>query len=137
MKPTDIASKLESARRGRKWTKESFRQLLAKLAAAVMNSSIDWDRQSGEEWGRVVFEGEVLVLLWIKGTFAFLNSAYIDVLSEILASYSVQFEVVDDWDEARYKVDRILLLRLSGRSELSEAFDPAGFSANDLWWATI
>jgi hypothetical protein len=49
----------------------------------------------------------------------------------------MQVEVVDDWDEARYRIDRLSLLQLSDRSQLSDAFDPAGFSANDLWWATV
>ncbi len=137
MRPIDITRKLESARRDPAWTKELFRQLLEKVAAAMAGSSIDWDGQAGEEWGRVLLGGEVVVLLWLEGGFAFLNVSYADVLSQMLGSHSVQFEVVDDWEEARYKGDRASLLRLSGRGQLSETFDPAGFSANDLWWATV
>ncbi|MCP4548383.1 MAG: hypothetical protein GY835_18130 [bacterium] len=137
MTPIDITKKLELAQEAGNWNKGVFHDVLDKLAGAPAGGSIDWDYEAGEEWGRILVGGEVGALLWLRGAFAFLGLSHADVLSRVLQEYPVQFEVVDDWDEARYRIDRLSLLRLSGRGQVSEAFDTAGFSANDLWWATV
>lgn len=137
MTPIDITAKLESAHETGSWSKGVFRDLLDELAGVLAGGSADWDYEAGEEWGRILVGGEVVALLWLRGAFAFLGLSHADSLSRALQAYPVQFEVVDDWDEARYKIDRLSLPRLSGRGQISDAFDPAGFSANDLWWATV
>ena len=137
MTPIDITAKLELAQETGNWNKGLFQDLLDKLAGALTDGSADWDYEAGEDWGRILVGGEVVALLWLRGAFAFLGLSQADVLSRVLQEHPVQFEVVDDWDEARYRIDRLSLLRISGRGQVSEAFDPSGFSANDLWWATV
>ncbi len=137
MRLVDLTGRLEAARRDVDWPRVAFLQLLERLAGGLPGSSVDWDSQAGEEWGRVLLRGEVVSLLWLRGAFAFLDVSHADVLSPILRNSSVHFEAVGDWEEARYKVDRRILIQLSGRGELSEGFDPAAFSANELWWATV
>lgn len=137
MTPIDITAKLESAQEIGHWNKGVFRDLLDKFAGVLAGSEPDWDHAAGEEWGRILVGGEVVALLWLRGAFAFLGLSHADVLTRLLQEYSVQFEVVEDWDQPGYRIDRVSLLRLSGRDQLPEAFDPEGFSANDLWWATV
>lgn len=137
MTSTDITAMLESARETGSWSKGVFRRVLDKLAEALAGGSVDWDREAGEEWGRILVGGEVIALVWLRGAFAFLGLSHTDALSRVLQDYPVQYEVVDDWAEAKYRIDGESLLRLTGRDQISEAFDAGGFSANDLWWATI
>jgi hypothetical protein len=133
----DITAKLELSRENGSLSKRLFRRLLENLAEALAGGRVDWDSEAGEEWGRILVGGEVVALLWFRGAFAFLGLSHADALSRVLEDYPVQWELVDDWDEARYRVDGMSLARLSGRDQISEAIYPAGFSANDLWWATV
>lgn len=137
MTPIDITAKLKPVQEAGHWSKEAFRDLLYRLAGALTGAKPDWDHEAGEEWGRILVGGEVVALLWLRGAFAFLGLSQADALSGALREYPLQFEVVEDWDEPRYRIDRLSLLRLAGRDQVSEAFDPEGFSANELWWATV
>lgn len=137
MTPIDITAKLEPAQETGRLSKGLFRDLLNRLAGALVSGEADWDHEAGEEWGRILVGGEVVALLWLRGAFAFLGPGHAEGLARILREYPVQFEVVEDWDEPRYRIDRLSLRRLAGRDQVSEAFDPAGFSANELWWATV
>lgn len=133
----DITPKLESAQRAGEWSREGFLDLLDSLSGALKSGSVDWDHAAGEEWGRVLLGGEVVALLWHRGTFGFVTRKNAGALAEALREHSVQFEIVEDWDDVQYKIDPGFLLRASGRGQISSAFNPAGFSANDLWWATV
>lgn len=138
MTPIDITAKLQLAQETGTWSKEAFHDLLGQLAGALAGGRLDWDHEAGEDWGRILVRDEVVALLWHRGKFAFVGLRHANVLSRVLREYSVQSEVVDDWDEPRFKIDRLSpLLQSPGRGQVSDAFDPAGFSANDLWWATV
>lgn len=138
MTPIDITAKLQLAQETGTWSKGAFHDLLGQLAGVLAGGRVDWDHEAGENWGRILVKDEIAALLWLRGKFAFVGLRHADVLSRLLREHSVQSEVVDDWDEPRFRIDRLSpLLQFSGRGQVSEAFDPGEFSANDLWWATV
>lgn len=118
------------------WDPSRFKSLLEASVRAIDRSSVDWDSGAGEEWARVVVGTQVAALLWSRVPFAFTGLKYAKALVPVMASYAVQCEVLADWDAVEFVVDLSVVESIAGRC-VASAFDSRGFSANDLWWATI
>lgn len=104
-------------------------------------SILQWGRDSGEGWIRILRAGaELSALFWREAPLAII----VPHVSEDLRHYLTVHEVVvieaDDWDAVAYSIDPEAV-RAHGAPSFwplsgSESFESA-FSIMDLWWATV
>ena len=132
----DISDELATAQSAA-WSADGFDRALQTLRASCAGARIDWDRGAGEDWGRLLRQKRVIATLWRRGPFAFVDSQYGSDLVAALEELHCRWVVVDDWSSPIYSIDQEHLRGLLGRHKPAAYFDPAAFSANDLWWATV
>lgn len=95
---------------------------------------IDWDRDAGESWIRVIDFGHVIAYVSVEIPLAFIEQGR--KVSEDLRP-AVEVLVVDDFNSAELSCS----LRVAGEvfSDTSrfEEIELDRFSVNDLWYATV
>jgi hypothetical protein len=131
----NLTERLQRSRHHPNWSTDQMLATLRAISRVVDGSTVDFDDEAGEEWGRVL-RNEPVVVLWTKGAFGFVDARYEAVL-QLLRKQDVMPVPVVSWDQRMYSVDRASVRELFGRESLSEAVNLAQLSANELWWATV
>lgn len=127
---TDITTRLERAGRVDGWSAARYAEELRQRIGA----ELDWDRDSGEMWARLLRSREVLALIRANLALVLVRRD----LAEQAAAVDLPAEVVPvaAFDEVCFEADADLLARLFPITPRSPGFDPAAFSAFDLWYAS-
>jgi hypothetical protein len=130
----DISSPLRrAAADARHWSDDDVRIALAAVVGGAPSRTVDWDTGAGEEWGRVLEQGEVVGLVSARLPLAITRSWRLP---------DVEVIDVDDFEAAALCAEA---------GALSEAFpelaallasdssllDLGAFSALDLWFLTV
>ena len=134
----DVTQGLLTARSRGSWPVE---QLLDGVPADALLAGmrVEWDRESGEEWLRILKTSMVLGLVWVPGPFVIATSGHHEIVDEVerLTGTTVEQVAVPHLDSP------VLTLRPDvveeiwpDRSWPVGAVDPACLSAHDLWYAT-
>lgn len=108
-------------------------QLIARRVGA--KATVDWDRDAGEDWGRVLAGNEAVAYVWTRAPFVVLAEA-LQAVSGELESMRVKALVVSDMQEKCLTANRETVDAWAGRAT-SEVLSLTSFSADDLWWATV
>jgi hypothetical protein len=100
---------------------------------------IEWDRDAGEDWLRVLKTSMVLALVWVPGPLVIATSGHHEIVDEVerLTGTTVEQVAVPHLDSPvlAVRADRLGDL-WPGREWPTGAVDPACLSAHDLWYAT-
>ncbi|WP_437968480.1 hypothetical protein WMF04_03945 [Sorangium sp. So ce260] len=99
------------------------------------NATVDWDRDAGEDWGRVLAGDEVVAYVWTRAPFVVLTEA-LQAVSGELESMRIKTLVVPDMQEKCLTTNREIVDAWAGHAT-SEVLSLTSFSADDLWWATV
>jgi len=100
---------------------------------------VDWDRDAGEEWLRILRTSMVLGLVWCPGPLVVATSGHHEIVDEVqrLTGTTVEQVAVPHLDSP------VLSLRPDRLEEIWPdrawpvgAVDPSCLSAHDLWYAT-
>jgi hypothetical protein len=115
------------------WAPERAVDAASQLAEAV-HASVDWDRDAGEGWISLLRGGRRVAMLSAVYPIAFVaGEASIDVQS--IEQFGIGIVRVESFDDEVLVCDPAVL---SAAFAVTEANLPrSGFSANDLWFATI
>ncbi|MFL6074710.1 MAG: hypothetical protein ACJ73S_15045 [Mycobacteriales bacterium] len=105
---------------------------LAGSAAATV--AVDWDEAAGEAWGRLVLEGDVVALVSAKLPLMFVAGKVGSLLGSMEGLVTVEVPALD---APVLQAGLDVLSGLFGSGERFHLLDPEGFSANDLWYATV
>jgi hypothetical protein len=100
---------------------------------------IEWDRDAGEDWLRVLKTSMVLALVWVPGPLVIATSGHHEIVDEVerLTKTNVEQIAVPHLDSPVLTVRADRLGELwPGREWPDGAVDPACLSAHDLWYAT-
>lgn len=114
---------------------EEAQRLLTSLAARVEGSTIDWDREAGENWARLLVRREVVAFLCTKAALLIVSRVPDDLIAGA-ATPEVVVVRVDEMESRELRSDRRTVQKLAGRT-VSEHFDHQQFSAEELVWATM
>jgi hypothetical protein len=138
---TDISAPLHAAASTRQgWGANEVWEALAAFRSASDGRKIDWDDDAGEQWGRVLANNGVVALVSAQLALTILRS---DVAAPSTGAAAAAVSItVADFDAIELRADRGVLVTafpdiadvMSGDKAL---IDPDGFSAQDLWYATV
>jgi len=131
----DLAVRLREATRHPGWSSHLLKTTLAELAAAVPGSAVDYDDDAGEEWGRLLLGNDIVAILWLRGAFGLVHRRFPDLVPRLTLAGLV-IEAISDWDAPIFTIEPEDLRSLFERETITDAVNPARFSANELWWAT-
>jgi hypothetical protein len=99
----------------------------------------EWDRDSGDEWVRLLKTSMVLALVWVPGPLVIATTGHHDLDDEIERITGLDVEQVN----VAHIDSPVLSLRADSIGEIwpdrewpTGSVDPAALSAHDLWYAT-
>ncbi len=104
------------------------------LLASALGGDIDWDPGAGEEWARVLVQGEVVLAVHLRSGLVLVREAHRAVVGTLLDGHVAVVEV-PDFDATCLAAEPPALLSFAGRT-VEPALDPRGFSALDLWYVS-
>lgn len=131
---TDVSVSLAAAAEGR-WGLAQSVALVSSIVPAIEGASSDWDEGAGESWARVLVNDQVVAFIWMAGPLVILDASRAGLETELKAAHA-QVVLVSNLASDELFADKPSVEGLAQRP-LSEAFDPACFSAEDLVWATM
>jgi hypothetical protein len=132
----DITADLAAASSARQsWSPVDAAALLDSIAQALPGSMIDWDRDAGEEWGRIVDHDGVVAFVRARTPLVILARARFPDLAAIDDSRSIVI-VVDDVDDPSLTASKASIEEAFPERRVSASLDLAAFSAMELWFAT-
>ena len=103
-----------------------------------LNCLIDWDKDDGEQWGRLMQDKRVVVLFNAKLPLLFVDNDFHTKAVEYFESNDMSKLVVlkvESWDKADNSVDFSVLSGIVDWHSSSISQDQ--FSINELWFATV
>ncbi|MEV4324294.1 hypothetical protein AB0J37_18840 [Microbispora rosea] len=131
----DISQPLTLAHRSQSWTIAAAVEAAATVASHV-RGEVDWDEGAGEEWARVILEGESIFMISMAMPFAI---ASLSVPEDAIQNDLIQVVWVPSLGSPVLTCDPEALEAgfgdLKSRSSVSLAI--GGFSAKDLWYITV
>ena len=132
----DLEQTLVKARSDRRpWTADIVRRMLDCIVDRFPASRSDWDA-GNESWGVVSRPGQGIAYVCVKMPLVIVLSPFAeDVRDCARADGAVVFEV-GDFDEHRYKVDKMLLESMFGK-KLTSVVSYDDLSIQELWYATV
>jgi hypothetical protein len=99
----------------------------------------EWDRDSGDEWVRLLKTSMVLALVWVPGPLVIATTGHHDIDDEIERITGIAVEQVN----VAHIDAPVLSLRPDSITEIwpdrewpTGSIDPSALSAHDLWYAT-
>lgn len=135
MSPLDLTPiLLEADDRRNLWSDQTVFEVLDVLRSGVDGASTDWDGPD-EAWARVLADDGLVALVHHLLPLVFLNQAH-EELAASAEDNGARVVLVDDFNARHYRAERAALERL-GWHAAPDAVDPEGFSAEDLWYATV
>lgn len=106
--------------------------------AILKDFSVDWDREDGEQWGRLLVENNVAVLFNARMPIIFVNSVFHeDLLAYFEKEQFKELVIIEvkSWALAEYE------LNLSEIADIikwkSSNVPEEKISINDIWYATV
>lgn len=117
------------------WSRERGLRL-AQALGARLEAPVSWDEAAGEDWGQVVVEATVRVLVGIRWPIVVVLEWDAPRLHALIPD-DVACVVVSDMDEPELCASEESLFATFGDRARSAALTPGGFSATDLWFATV
>jgi hypothetical protein len=134
----DISEKLIIASaKTENWSESHFFQIVSECAAVLPESSIDWDNEAGEEWGRILIGDVVVAILCVRIPFCVFHHSWKTSLISILEKRNLVTVEVQDWDAREFCAQPSIVLQIFKCDSLSNAVDFSQFSLNEFWWATV
>lgn len=115
------------------WSSTAAWQIASSLALSF-ETEVEWDEGAGEEWLRVLAGSRLVALVSIKLPFVFIKRSVNELTG---SSQNVVFVAVADFDDVELSCSSAVLAEVFGGTKRLGVLDPDGFSANDLWYATV
>jgi hypothetical protein len=115
------------------WSSRAAREAAAALTSSSA-ATVDWDEGAGECWVRLIIGPRVVALFSVTLPFVLIQQN-IGELKELGRDMIVV--AIDDFDKIQLSCSRETLNEAFGSSDRFGLLDPQGFSANDLWYATV
>lgn len=115
------------------WSSGAAREMALSFARSS-GVEVDWDDGAGEEWLRVLDGSRVMALVSVKLPLAFIRG---DASERIETFDDISLITVSDFDDPRLSCAPVILEEGFGATRRFESIDAGGFSANDLWYATV
>jgi hypothetical protein len=110
---------------------------IAKALARAIGARIDWDERAGENWIRVIADTRVVALISTLGPLTVMVDEAAGVIQDYAGPHP-EIVIVSSVEDVVLRADREVLLEAFGeRVRNSPAFDPACFSAEDLWFISV
>lgn len=119
------------------WSPSKTAEVLECLRDASGAEQIDWDRDAGETWGRLLVETQPIVALSAVVPIAIVRTPVDSRLFVILDRMGIATIASSDWDQHEFTADPEIVKRAFRRESWSAAVDPNTFSASELWWMTV
>lgn len=115
------------------WSIEAARATADSLARSAF-AKIDWDDGAGEQWLRVLDDHQVVALVSARLPLVIFEGPGTAV-SGIPGKITVIH--VGDLDGAEIAASEEMLTSVFGSADRFHVLDTEGFSANELWYATV
>lgn len=115
------------------WSAEAALEAAARLARDT-SAEVDWDKGAGERWLRIVGGRHVSALVSVILPLALIETTVIspgDSIQDVIQIF------VEDLDGVELSCSPAVLAEVFDLPGQMDVPDPAGFSANDLWYATV
>lgn len=116
-----------------RWTAGTANAVAEGLARKAF-AKVDWDDESGEQWLRILDGDRVSALVSAKVPLIITRKSG---FSDTGTPEEVAEVCVNDFDANELSASLEALTEVFGSPERFHILDPAGFSANDLWYATV
>lgn len=136
---------VSAAERAAEWSPERFEDTLH-LIVALLNANgveqvdlnIDWNKTSGERWGRVLHEQYVVAIDRYDLPLVILQEYYSGMLKKEMETRGIVVASVEGFENKLYRLDPSIVGRVvPGWEWRGEAIDPQRLSVIELWWASI
>jgi hypothetical protein len=138
MKPYDLTpillSRLDASLQ---WSPSRVVKLLERLQVCVVGSRIDWDKDAGEAWGRLLIARSPSLAVSAVIPLAFAQAPINPDIHAFLESEGVVTITTSNWELREFSADPEIVRRAFKREEWSAAVDPKQFSVAELWWMTV
>lgn len=115
------------------WSPKAARGVAERLVR-TSSFKIDWDEGAGELWLRILDGRKVTSLVSVALPLAIVEGPANDLTDDMRDVIIIS---VDDLDEIELSCSPAVLGEVFGSLERFKVIDPSGFSANDLWYATV
>lgn len=115
------------------WNFDRLRSALFACKERIAKAIVDWEK-GDENWGRVLKNGEVVLLISALIPLAFVAYRSRDTVQEILGDCLAV--AVESFSQEDFSIDSKLLEKLVGRA-VSSNVNYNQLSIDDLWWATV
>ena len=133
----DIAPFLSRYSRDKATWNETTSLRAAELIASLADAEIDWDDDAGEEWSSVLTAERAIAYVSMVGPLVFIVEDVAMSLDEV-SERSLNAVPIPSLDASVLQCEERALTEAFGPTAVgSRAVDPACFSAQDLWFATI
>lgn len=115
------------------WSRDRAYDAASSLAG-TLEGVIDWDEGAGEEWMRIITGNRLEVLISVKVPLAFVS---LRASRQVSLEEELELVVVENFDEVQFSCSTEKLNEAFGWTRKMEVLNPASFSVNDIWYATV
>jgi hypothetical protein len=117
------------------WNRERGLRI-AQAFSSQLNAPVAWDEGAGEDWAQIAVDTGVRVLVGIRWPVVVVLEPDLPRLRAQIPD-DVACVVVSDMDEPELSASEESLFTTFGDRARSAALTSGGFSATDLWFATV
>lgn len=109
---------------------------VAETVSAALAGRISWDNAAGEDWIQVMGKNGVIAFVGVRWPVVIMLERDVSRLRSMVPD-DVAYLAVGDMDEPELIASKESLFETFGDRARSAALAPGGFSAKDLWFATV
>jgi hypothetical protein len=117
------------------WSVEDSQRILEALSRGL-ELPVDWDEDAGEAWGRLVAANGIAALVSMAGPLVLVVNDLADEAAQSVGN-AVAIVSVVAMDEPVFTCDATIMAAAFGKRVGAPTLDAAGFSIEELWFATV
>ncbi len=136
---TDISGILKASfAKSESWREKELAATIKSLTK-VPELMIDWDKDDGETWVRILTNGKVIAYIAVVIPIIVVISDYVKTILISINEQDCFVIEVEDFDSKTYSIEVVLIPVIEEvfRREWSAHIKPETFSINDFWWTTV
>ena len=132
----DVSAALQRMREAMPtWPRERSVKIAEELSATLAGH-LNWDDGAGEDWAQVIGPVGVLALVGVRWPVTIVLERDLDLVRMLIPD-DVACVTVSAMDEPELIASKESLFETFGERARSSALSTSGFSATDLWFATV
>lgn len=119
------------------WKDDVISKTITIITESFVDLIIDWDKDSGESWIRIIKNNEVIGFIRVDFPLLIINTKFEAELLELKDRINCKILIVTDFNNKNFSIKVDAFNQVFELNKTSEAINLNRFSINELWYETV